>query len=399
LAFRTTQDFLRTEAGGGFALIAAAALALLLANSPWSGDYFALLQRDFTISIGGFSETLSRGAWVRDGLMAVFFFVVGLEVKQEALKGELSSARKLALPAIAALGGVVGPALVYLAVNAGVEGAPEGWPVTTPTDMAVAMAALALVGRDLPESLRLFMLALALVSNLGTVALTTALYSDHIHYAALVGAGATLAVLILLSRWKEAPFLFRMAGFLTLGAFVLKSGVSTSVAGVAAALTVPIGVRGRTPEPVLKHFMDSLHPYVAYGIVPLFAFSAAGVSLGGLSAGGLLRPAPLGIVAALILGKPAGMIGASWLAIRSGLARRPTGATWGELFGVALVCGAGAAMSLYLAAPAFVGLENPAKAASVAAIGVGSLVAALAGSAVLGLSAVRRRRLRGEAGD
>ena len=398
MALRPTLDFLKTEAGGGAALVAAAALALMLANSPWSADYTALVQHEFSISIGSFSETLTVQAWVKDGLMAVFFFVVGLEIKQEVLKGELSSPRKLALPVIAAIGGMVGPALVYLAINlgvgAGAGGAPQGWPIGSATDIAFALAALALVGRNLPESLRLFLLALAIADDLGAVGLIAALYHQQIHYGPLLGAGAALGGLILLSQWNEAPFLLRMVGFLTLGAFTLKSGVNTSLAGVAAALTVPIGARGRAPEPVLKRFMDSLHPYVAYGILPLFAFTAAGVSFAGLSWRMISSPATLGIMAALFLGKQAGVLGASWLSIRTGLARRPTGSTWLELYGVALLCGIGFTMSLFIGALAFADGGETAHTQLVVGIGAGSLLSAAAGVAVLGFAGRRRRALR-----
>ena len=395
MALRPTLDFLKTEAGGGVALIAAAVVALALANSPWSADYFALIQHDLTITFGGFSQTLTLQDWVKDGLMAVFFFVVGLEIKQEVLKGELSSPRKLALPVIAALGGMIGPALVYLAVNAGPGGALQGWPVGSATDIAFALAALALVGRNLPESLRLFLLTLAIADDLGAVGLIGALYHSQIHYADLLGAGASLAGLILLSRWNEAPFLFRMIGFLTLGAFTLQSGVNTSLAGVAAALTVPIGARGREPEPVLKHFMDSLHPYVAYGVLPLFAFTVAGVSFAGVPWRILAAPATLGIIAALFLGKQAGVLGAAWLCIRTGLARRPTGSTWLELYGVALLCGIGFTMSLFIGDLAFAGGGETAHAQLGAGIGAGSLLSAAAGVAVLGFAGRRRRALRG----
>ena len=395
MALRPTLDFLKTEAGGGAALIAAAILALVLANSPWSADYFALVHHESSIVLGGFSETLTLQAWVKDGLMAVFFFVVGLEIKQEVLKGELSSPRKVALPVIAALGGMTGPALVYLAINMGPGGARAGWPVGSATDIAFALAARAVVGRGLPDSLRLFLLTLAIADDLGAVGLIATLYHQQIHLGPLLGAGAALAGLILLSQWNEAPFLFRMLGFLTLGAFTLKSGVNTSLAGVAAALTVPIGARGREPEPVLKHFMESLHPYVAYGVLPLFAFTVAGVSFRALDWHELLSPAPLGIAAALFLGKQAGVLGAAWLCIRFGLARRPTGSTWLELYGVALLCGIGFTMSLFIGALAFADGGEAARTQIIAGIVAGSLLSAAAGVAVLGFAGQRRRALRG----
>ena len=396
LALRPTLDFLKTEAAGGAALVGAALFALVLSNSPWAHDYFDLIGTPLTIQLGGFVETLSVRDWTKDGLMALFFFVVGLEVKQEVLKGELSSPRKLALPVVAALGGMVFPALIYLAMNLGAGGAPQGWPVATATDIAFALAALALVGRGLPESLRLFLLALAIADDLGAVGLIAVLFTSHIHLAALLGAGLTLAGLILLSEWKDAPLLLRAIGFLVLGGFTLKSGINTSLAGVAAALTVPIGPRRPGQEPVLRNFMQSLHPYVAFGVLPLFAFTSAGVSLADLPLSGLFAPAPLGIAAGLFLGKQTGVMAAVWVSIRTGLARRPTGATWLELYGVALLGGVGFTMSLFMGALAFASDAPLVQHQAVLGVIAGSLASTLAGMAILAAAARRRRQTRGE---
>jgi NhaA family Na+:H+ antiporter len=396
VAVRPTLDFLRTEAAGGVVLAGAATIGLILANSPWDGAYFGLVGAPITIQIGGFSETLSVQDWTKDGLMALFFFVVGLEIKQEVLKGEFSSPRKLALPVAAALGGMIVPALAYLALNLGSPaGAPQGWPIPTATDIAFALAALAIAGRGLPESLRLFLLALAIADDLGAVGLIAVVFTGHIHFAALVGAGLTLAALVLLSEWADAPLLLRAIGFLVLGGFTLKSGINTSLAGVAAALTVPIGPRRPGQEPVLRNFMQSLHPYVAFGVLPLFAFTATGIPLRGFSFAGLLQPAPLGIAASLFIGKQVGVTSFAFLAIRTGLARRPTGATWLELYGVALLCGIGFTMSLFMGSLAF---EPGATAHRQAVMGIviGSLVSSLAGMAVLTVAARRRRISRGE---
>jgi Na+:H+ antiporter, NhaA family len=396
LALRPTLDFLRTEAAGGVVLVGAAVIALILANSPWAADYFRLVGAPITIQIGGFSETLSVRDWTKDGLMALFFFVVGLEIKQEVLKGELSSPRKLALPVAAALGGMIVPALVYLAMNLGAAGgAPQGWPISTATDIAFALAVLALAGRGLPESLRLFLLALAIADDLGAVGLISVVFTSHIHFSALLGAGLTLAGLVLLSEWTDAPLLLRAIGYLVLGGFTLKSGINTSVAGVAAALTVPIGPRRPGQEPVLRNFMQSLHPYVAFGVLPLFAFTAAGVSFEGLSFGDLLAPAPLGIAAALFLGKQAGVMAAIWIAIRGGVARRPTGATWLELYGVALLCGIGFTLSLFMSGLVFAPATSLGDHAAVLGVIAGSLASAAAGAGALAVAARRRRLLRG----
>jgi NhaA family Na+:H+ antiporter len=401
LTLRPTLDFLKTEAAGGAALVGAALAALIAANSPWANAYFRLIGTAITVQVGVFSESLSIQAWINDALMTLFFFVVGLEIKQQVFKGELSSPRKLALPVAAALGGTVGPALVYLAINlaAGgrwaLAGAPSGWPIATGTDIAVALAALALVGKGLPESLRLFLLTAAIVGELAAVGLIAVVFTGHIHPRALFGAGLTLAGLIALSQWKDAPLLLRAIGFVMLGAFTLESGVNTSLAGVAAALTVPIGPRRPGQEPVLRNFMQSLHPYVAFGVLPLFAFTAAGVPLAGLSPARLLDPAPLGIAAGLFIGKQAGVMTAVWIAVRTGLARRPTGASWLELYGVALLCGAGFTLSLFMAALAFPADVPLAHRQAVVGVLIGSTASTLAGAAVLAMAARRRRATRG----
>ncbi len=394
MAPRATLDFLKTEAAGGVVLGIGALAALIWANSPYSAVYFGLIHARFSIQIGAFAETLALRDWVRDGLMAVFFFVVGLEIKQEVLKGELSSFRKLALPAGAALGGLIAPALIYLAFNAGTGGAPRGWPVGAASDIAFALAALTLVGRRLPDALRLFFLTVAIAGDIGAVALIAVLFTGHVHPWPLVGAALTLAALIGLSEWKEAPFLFRAVGFLVLGGFALKSGVSTSLAGVAAALTVPIGPRRPDQEGVLKHFMESVHPYVAFVVLPLFAFTAAGIPLAGHAWADLVSPITLGVAAGLVLGKQVGVLGATWLMVRAGLARRPTGASWFELWGIALLCGIGFSMSLYIAALAFPDQAGLARAEISLGAMIGSVVSGTAGIVVLALAARRRDVMR-----
>ena len=399
LALRGTLDFLKTEAGGGTALAASALVALVWANTPYAHLYFHLIETPFSVQFGGFAQTLSFRDWVKDGLMAVFYFVVGLEIKQEVRKGELSSPRKLVLPVGAAIGGMIGPALIYLVLNLGAHsGVVQGWPTGVATDIAFALAALALVGRGLPDSLRLFLLALAIADDIGAVGLIGLLFTGHVHAWPLVGAALTLAALIGLSEWKDAPFLFRAAGFLILGAFTLQSGVSTSLAGVAAAMTVPIGSRRPHQAGVLKHFMESVHPYVAFGILPLFAFTAAGVPLAGHAVADLLSPVTVGVSLGLFLGKQVGVLGAAFVMIRTGLARRPTGATWLELYGVSLLCGIGFTMSLYIAALAFP--DPVGQTHTEATLGVlgGSLISAVAGVAVLSFAARRREALRGPRG-
>jgi NhaA family Na+:H+ antiporter len=384
---RPTLDFLKTEAASGAALALAAAIALILANSPWAGAYFHFVKAPFTIQFGPFEETKTVLKWIKDGLMAVFFFTVGLEIKYEVLRGELSNPRKLALPVLAALGGMAIPALVYLAVNLGAGGEPRGWPIPTATDIAFALAALAIAAPRLPTSLRVFLLTLAIADDLGAVALIALLFTSHVDLALLAAAAATIAAMAGLRFWKRAPMSFYALGAILAWAFTLGSGVNTSLAAVAAALTIPIAPRAPGEEGVLKGVMHGLHPYVAWGVLPLFAFAAAGFSFASLSAGDLLAPLPLGVALGLVLGKTVGVAGAAWLAVTLKLADRPTGATWPQILGVAMLCGVGFTMSLFIGGLAFPGggqgsqVQLGVVAGSLLSLVFGGLVLRLAGGA------------------
>ena len=395
MARRITLDFLKTEAASGMILAGAALAAILLANSPWSQHYFGFIAHPLTIQIGAFDETHTVMDWVKEGLMAIFFFVVGMEIKYEILRGELSNPRRLALPVLAAIGGMVVPALVYLAFNLGPGGSPQGWPTPTATDIAFALAALAIAGKSLPPSLRIFLLTLAIADDLGAVALIAILFTAKLNLLALGGAVSTLALMFLLGRWKNAPYFFYACCFALIWAFTLKSGINTSLAGVAAAMTVPIESRRPGQAGVLHYFMDSLHGYVAFLILPLFAFVAAGFSLNGLSLKELFSPVALGVAAGLFLGKQVGVFGAAALAMGLKLARRPTGAKWIELYGVALLCGVGFTMSLFIGGLAF--SPGDATAQTEVRIGViaGSVASTLLGMAVLGWSQARRNLEQG----
>lgn len=395
MARRLTLDFLKTETASGVILTSAALLAVIWANSPWAEHYFAFIRHEIPIQIGAFQETKPVYRWIKEGLMAIFFFVVGLEIKHEILRGELSNPRRLALPVLAALGGMAAPAGVYLLLNAGAGGAPQGWPTPTATDIAFALAALAVAGPRLPPSLRIFLLTLAIADDLGAVALIAILFTSDVNLYALGGAAACIGVMAAMSRWKTAPYLFYAAFFALAWAFCLKSGVNTSLAGVAAAMTVPIDPRKPGHEGPLKHFMESLHPYVAYLILPLFAFAAAGFSFEGLSLGTLLSPVPLGIALGLFLGKQIGVFGFSAAVIGLKLARRPTGAKWLELYGVSLLCGVGFTMSLFIGGLAFDPHDTLAQTEVRMGVIAGSILSALVGMGVLAYA----QRTRGDAED
>jgi len=390
MARRITLDFLKTESASGLILGAAALAGIALANSPWAALYFRFLQAPFTIQVGAFTEMLPVLDWVKDGLMAVFFFVVGLEIKYEIIKGELANPRRLALPVIAALGGMVGPALIYLAVNAGAGGAPQGWPVPVATDIAFAIAALAVAGPKLPPNLRVFLLTLAIVDDLGAVGLIGLLFTHHFRILELAGALLALAGMGLLGRWRRAPYLFYFVGFVIVWGFMLKSGISTSLAGVAAAATIPLEPRKPGRPGVLEDFMESLHPYVAFLILPLFAFTAAGFTVRGLGLSDLFGPIALGVAAGLFLGKQVGVFGAAALVIGLKLARRPTGAKWVELYGLSLLCGLGFTMSLFIGQLAFPLSDAAAQAQVRIGVVAGSLASALAGMAILAWAQRRR---------
>ena len=388
---KSTLDFLRTEAASGSALAIAAVTAVFLANSPWADSYFAWVHAKHTLQVGGFEETRSTLKWIKEGLMAIFFFVVGLEIKYEVLRGELSSIRKLGLPVLAAVGGMVAPALVFLAFNVGDAGVPRGWPIPTATDIAFALAALAIAGPRLPGSLRIFQLTLAIADDLGAVALIALLFSSSINVIAVLGALVTLAAMAGIGKLKQGTPLLFAIGFLIVWAFTLKSGINTSLAGVAAAMTVPIGANKPGEEGMVKHFLEGLHPYVAWGILPIFAFAAAGFSFVAMEVDHLLAPLPLGIVLGLLVGKPIGVMAASALAVALRLGHRPSGATWFELFGISLLCGVGFTMSLFIGGLAF---PDGGEALSQVQLGVigGSILSIIAGAIVLRLAQMRRPR-------
>lgn len=387
------KAFMHAEASGGIVLILAALTALVWANSPWAGAYTSLWETKITIGPAAFqlSETLLH--WVNDGLMAIFFFVVGLEIKREVLVGELASPRQAALPAAAALGGMLAPALIFVAITAGGEGS-NGWGVPMATDIAFALGVLALLGRRVPESLRVFLTALAIVDDLGAVLVIALFYTSHIVWAGLGAAAIFLLALIVLNRLgADQPLIYAVLG---VGVWValLESGVHASVAGVLVALTIPArnymdssefyrrahdvlhrfdraGESGthilsnagqqsalgeleelaRRVQSPLQRMEHALHPWVAFAIVPVFALANAGVKLEG--GAGIVHPVTIGILVGLVVGKQLGVTGACWLAARSKLARLPEGITWGHIYGASWLAGIGFTMSLFIGALGF----------------------------------------------
>lgn len=394
MARKLTLDFLKTEAASGTFLGLAALTALIVANSPLSEAYFSWLKSEHLFQAGPLSLTLSVSEWIKEGLMALFFLVVGLEIKYEIRKGELSDPRKLATPVIAALGGMLAPAGVYLAVVGTIGGPSQGWPIPLATDIAFALAVFALAGRGLPSSLRIFLLTLAIVDDLGAIALIAVLFSAGVDWQPLAWAGGLLAVMAVASRRRIAAPLWVMA-FAVVWWLSVQAGLSTSLAAVAFAAIVPVSPRADDAQSPLKEAMHDLHPYVAYLILPLFAFAKAGVSFAGLSMDQLFAPLVLGIAAGLFVGKQIGVFGAAWLTSALKLGAKPSQASWLEVYGVSLLCGVGFTMSLFIGALAFPGaIDSPAQVEVKLGVILGSVLSATIGATVLSLAAGRRRARR-----
>lgn len=391
MSTRSRLAFLKTESGSGLLLAFVALVALAWANTQWAGAYHALVERTIPVRVGPFAEEMSLRLWVRTALMPIFFFVVGLEIKREVLRGEFSSPRHLALPLLAAAGGLIAPALIYLVFNAK-GGGLVGWPTPTGTDVGVALAALTAAGSRIPPSLRLFLLSVAIASQLAALGLIALLFTEDLRFPMLAAAAVTTAVLVALSRWKAAPYTFWAFGGLLLWAFTLKSGIDPSLAGVAVAFCFPLEPKRPGAPGALDETMVALHPYVAFLVLPLFAFTAAGFTISGGLGDDVLGPVGWGVAAGLFVGKQTGVFGATALAIGLRWARRPTGARWLELYGVAALCGVGFTMSLYVGALAFPELDAVRQDQVRAGVLLGSLASAALGGALLAVSAARRAR-------
>jgi len=376
---RLTLAYLRTESGAGLVLPVAAVAAISLATSGYAAPYREFLAAPIVARLGDFSETMSVAGWARALLMPVFFLVLGMELKFELLRGELSNPRRRALPALAALGGLVAPIAVFLAISLGWGGGTRGWTIACATDGAAALAALTLAQPRLSQALRVLLICVALIDNVAAMLVNSAMNAGALQPPMLLGAGAALAALALVSRWPRAPFLFYALGFAVVWGFTLKSGLDPALAGVACAFTVPIGARRLGQESMLRYFMDSLHPYVAFAVLPFFVFTAAGFSLHHFHLRDLATPAPMGVMLALAFGKPLGVFGACAAAISLKVARRPTGATWRELLGVAALCGVGFTVSYFIADTGAGQSPPPIRAA----ILIGSALAAIAGDWLL----------------
>ncbi|MXP09364.1 Na+/H+ antiporter NhaA [Pseudoblastomonas halimionae] len=378
-ATQRLRAFIASESAGGIVLIIAAAIALVIANSAFLGGYQSLLDTPVVFSAGDLvSIDKPLLLWINDGLMALFFFLIGLEVKREIVTGQLRSWKQASLPVYAALGGMIVPALVFVAINSGSPENVRGWAIPAATDIAFALGLLALLGKRVPVALKALLLAIAIIDDIGAIAIIALFYTENMNLAALALALVPAAGMLLLNRAGVA----RTIPYFLLGAFlwvcVLKSGVHATLAGVITAMFVPIETGKERPLERLEH---ALHPWVAFLILPIFAFANAGVSFAGAGLDALLAPLSLGIAAGLVVGKQIGVFGACWLAAKTGLATIPREVSWRHIYGLACLAGIGFTMSLFIGGLAFI---DPAQIDAVK-MGVlsGSLISAIIGMVVL----------------
>ncbi len=381
----TFTRFFQLEAASGLLLIAAAALALIINNSPLSHLYASFLDVPVVAQIGALKIAKPALLWINDGLMALFFLVIGLEVKRELLDGQLSKPSRVVLPGAAAIGGMVVPALIYWALNKDNPAALGGWAIPMATDIAFALGVLALLGKRVPVSLKLFLMTLAIIDDLGAIIVIAIFYSTDLSGASLAGAAACLIALIAMNRLglvKLGPY---MIVGLILWVCVLKSGVHATLAGVTLAFCIPLRTKNAEPSPLLT-LEHALHPWVAYAILPLFAFANAGVSLVGVNLESFTHHVPMGIAAGLLLGKTVGVLGFTWVMVKTGLAALPAGANWGQVLGVAVLCGIGFTMSLFVGSLAFVPGSSEYAGMDRMGILTGSILAALIGYAVTAMA-------------
>ncbi|WP_188009078.1 Na+/H+ antiporter NhaA [Grimontia hollisae] len=370
------RQFMKMESAGGLVLIVAAVLAIIIANSP--------LQPLYDGALHSYIAGLSVAHWINDGLMAIFFLLIGLEVKRELIEGALNTKEKAIFPAIAAIGGMLAPALVYLAFNAGDPITQAGWAIPAATDIAFALGVMALLGKRVPLALKVFLLALAIIDDLGVIVIIALFYSSDLSVTALIVAFISTAVLFLLNAKGVTSTKWYLLVGAVLWFSVLKSGVHATLAGVVLGFAIPLegGKDGKSPLKKLEH---ALHPYVAFLILPIFAFANAGVSLEGVSFNSLTNALPLGIAFGLMIGKPLGIFTFSWVSVKLGVARLPENVNFKHVFAVSLLCGIGFTMSIFISSLAFVGVDESYITFSRLGILIGSTISAAVGYTLLSM--------------
>lgn len=387
------------EAAGGITLFAAALLGLFFANSPLESHYASLRETQFSVALGHFSLEKPLLLWINDGLMAIFFLLVGLELKRELVEGHLSSFKRAIFPAIAAIGGMLVPAGIYFAMNYHDAKAIPGWAIPTATDIAFAMGIIALLGKRVPSALKVFLLSVAIFDDIGAIIIIAIFYTPHLSFTAMVVAAIFIAALFLINRMGVR----RLAPYFVLGVplwvAVLESGIHATLTGVILALMIPLKKRSSTStdtlpdeEAPLHRLIHDLHPWVAFGILPLFAFVNTGISFADMHYASFWHHVPLGIMLGLFIGKPLGILGFTWVAVKLRIARLGKGLQWRQVYGISIICGTGFTMSLFIASLAagqggmeYVGLDR---------LGIlgGSLISGVVGSLYLKRVCPTKRR-------
>jgi len=389
MALPNLQEFVKLESAGGIVLMAAAVLAIVVVNVGLADYYDLLLTTPAAVQVGGLVIAKPLLLWINDGLMAVFFLLVGLELKREVLQGDLASREQIILPGVAAVGGMAVPALIYILFNIGDDTAMRGWAIPAATDIAFALGILAILGSRVPVSLKIFLTALAIIDDLGAIVIIAIFYTADLSVTSLALAAIaliTLAIVNLSGVQRITPYV--LIGTV-LWICVLKSGVHATLAGVALAFAIPMRTRDPQDEPPLRRLEHALHPWVAFFVLPVFGFANAGIQLSDIRLGWLVAPIPLGVALGLFVGKQIGVFGGVWLAVKLGVARLPSGATWKMVYGVCLLTGIGFTMSLFIGSLAF---DDIARVTFVK-VGVllGSILSGVIGYAVL-RAAIRRPR-------
>ena len=344
--------FFKLESSSGLLLLFAAIIALFISNGNYSNDYFQILQKYITIGTEKFGLKLTVIHWINDVLMAVFFFVVSLEIKREFLQGELSNPKQAMLPIIGAFGGMLVPALFYIFINFGDSTTLRGWAIPSATDIAFSLGVLSLLGKRVPLSLKVFLTALAIIDDLGAIVIIAFFYSGNIEAKYLLLMLATIIILIALNKFKIKNFLPYLIAGLFLWNFTHQSGVHATISGVLLALTIPHNIKDQKKSLLLR-LEHTLSPYVAFGIMPVFAFANAGVSLEGLTLSSLLTPVPLGIVSGLFFGKQIGVFIFSYFSVKLKFADKPNNSSWSAFYAVSILTGIGFTMSLFVGNLAF----------------------------------------------
>lgn len=385
------RDFLKLESASGILLIAAMVLAMIMNNTPLDDLYQAFIKTPIAIQIGALVINKPLLLWINDGLMALFFFTIGLELKREILEGELSKISQITLPLAAAIGGMLVPAIIYASLNFYDPIAVHGWAIPAATDIAFSLGVLMLLGKRVPNSLKIFLITLAVFDDVGAIIIIALFYTADLSFISLIVAACCISILIIMNLAGLTRITAYVIVGLILWVSVLKSGVHATLATVIMAFTIPLRTKAVSIRSPLHQLEEDLHPMVAYFVLPIFAFANAGVNLSNLTVESLTHPIPLGIALGLFLGKQIGVFSFAWLAIKTGIATKSKDVSWTSLYGVALLCGIGFTMSLFIGSLAFQHGDLPADIDERMGILLGSLLSAIAGYFILRYSLKRNK--------